>query len=291
MTAIFLAWDPEQPTGWTYAAAVDQVTATGRFLATWGVDGTCDIPAEADVWLLLRGRHARGLLGHGVVVSDWPEPFADREISPAALPVRVSFDSLLPLGDHIPSAVLEAAVPGIDWDDIKADGSRGSGLAVDPSWETWLRRLWSESGPQPGPDPTQPVPGTLPPGAVTRVEVNRYEHNADARRLCVARHGTRCAVCGFDFEAVYGGIGRDFIEVHHLVPPSGLGRGYELDPVADMVPLCANCHAMTHRGVAVPRTVAELRRIMASGGFLPGQTVSPVELAARQDARRILEQQ
>ncbi len=313
MTAIFLAWDPEQPAGWTYPAAVDHVSETGMFLATWCVDGTWDIPAEAEVWLLLRGRHARGLLGHGVVVSAWPEPSTDPDPanpdpdpdpdpatpaaapSPAPLSVRVAFDALLPLGDQIPAEVLEATVPGIDWDasyggHVYRDALRGAGLPVDPSREPALRRLWSESGPRPGPDATQPVPGTLPPEAVARVEVNRYERGADARRLCVARHGTRCAVCGFDFEAAYGDIGRDFIEVHHLAPPSALGRGYELDPVADLVPLCANCHAMAHRGVAVPRSVAELRRIMAAAGFLPGQTVSREELAARQDAIRILEQ-
>lgn len=289
MTAIFLAWDPEQPLGWTYPAAVDRVRETGTFLATWRVAGVGDIPAEAEVWLLLRGRHARGLLGHGVVVSAGPEP------SPAPLGIRVAFDALLALGDQIPAAVLEAAVPGIDWDasygdHVYGDEIRGASLAVDPSREPALRRLWSESGPRPGPDATRPVPGTLPPEAVARVDVNRYERSADVHRLCVARHGTRCAVCGFDFEAAYGDIGRDFIEVHHLPPPSVLGRGYELDPVADMVPLCANCHAMAHRGVAEPRTVAELRRIMAAAGFLPGQTVSREELAARQDAIRILEQ-
>lgn len=27
-----------------------------------------------------------------------------------------------------------------------------------------------------------------------------------------------CSVCGFDFEQVYGEIGRDFIEAHHTKP-------------------------------------------------------------------------
>ena len=134
------------------------------------------------------------------------------------------------------------------------------------------------------------MPGTVPAAAVTRVEVNQYEHSPDARRVCVAHHGTSCAVCGFSFEIAYGEIGKDFIPVHHLVPVSQLGSAYELDPITDLVPLCANCHAMAHHGVRTPRSVAELRRIMAAAGFLTGQSVTPEQLQAQQDARRILEQ-
>lgn len=308
MTAIFLAWDPEQRTGWTYPTAVEQIAQTGRFLATWILAGHHAVPSDTEVWLLLHGRHGTGLLGHGVVVSEPPEK--SLATGPAAAPapvqsVRVALDALLPLGDHIGPGLLDAAVSGLVWEKFAAYGIaedrtaedrlageslRSSVQAVYPADEPGLRRLWAGSGPRPGPDPTRPVPGTLPPETVARVEVNRYEHDENARRICIARHGTRCAVCGFDFEASYGEIGSDFIDVHHLVPPSDLGNGYELDPVTDLVPLCANCHAMAHRGVSVPRTVAELQRIVAAAGFLPGDTVGPDELRAQQDARRILEQ-
>ena len=175
-------------------------------------------------------------------------------------------------------------MPGVDWGAL-----HGSGLAVAPADEALLRGLWSELGPQPA-DPTQPVPGTVPAAEVSRVEVNRYEHSPDARRICIAHHGTSCAVCGFSFEVAYGDLGRDFIAVHHLVPVSRLDSSYELDPVTDLVPLCANCHAMAHHAVGTPRSVAELRRIMAAAGFLAGQQVTQDELQAQQDARRILEQ-
>jgi 5-methylcytosine-specific restriction protein A len=196
----------------------------------------------------------------------------------------VDFDALLPAGDQIPASVLAEAVPGIDWEAL-----HGPALAVDPAVEPLLRGLWGEFGPVPA-DPTQPVPGTVPAAAVTRVEVNKYEYSPDARRVCVAHHGTSCAACGFSFEIAYGEIGKDFIPVHHLVPASQLGSAYELDPITDLVPLCANCHAMAHHGVRTPRSVAELRRIMAAAGFLTGQSVTPEQLQAQQDARRILEQ-
>jgi 5-methylcytosine-specific restriction protein A len=246
----------------------------------------------ADVWLVFQGRLGRGLIGHGVIVSERPAPRLRAPDTASAAPagsplyIRVAFDGLLPAGDQIPPAVLQESVPGMDWEAL-----HGLALAIEPSLEPLLRGLWREFGPPPGADPTQPVPGTVPAAAVSRVEVNRYEHSPDARRACIAHHGTSCAVCGFSFEIAYGDIGKDFIPVHHLVPVSQLGSTYELDPVTDLVPLCANCHAMAHLGVTTPRTVAELRRAMASAGYLTGQALTQRELQAQQDARRILNQQ
>ena len=59
---------------------------------------------------------------------------------------------------------------------------------------------------------------TLAEGTVSQVFVNRYERNRRARSMSIAYHGSQCAVCGFDFEKVYGSIGKDKIHVHHLIP-------------------------------------------------------------------------
>ena len=88
--------------------------------------------------------------------------------------------------------------------------------------------------------------GTFPEGALRRVVVNSYERSERARRACIAVHGTRCAVCAFSFAATYGPDFRDFIHVHHLRPISELGPEYELDPIQDLRPVCANCHAAIH---------------------------------------------
>lgn len=74
---------------------------------------------------------------------------------------------------------------------------------------------------------------------------SRIERNSASRAACLAVHGTACAVCGFEFGKVYGMIGEGFIHAHHLNPVSTGIR--EVDPVADMRPLCPNCHAMAHR--------------------------------------------
>lgn len=57
----------------------------------------------------------------------------------------------------------------------------------------------------------------------------------------------RCGCCGFDFEAVYGEVGRGFIEAHHTIPVSEL-PDYGADTrIEDLALVCANCHRMLHR--------------------------------------------
>ncbi|WP_330229271.1 HNH endonuclease [Nocardia sp. NBC_00508] len=54
----------------------------------------------------------------------------------------------------------------------------------------------------------------------------------------------RCEVCYFDFEAVYGPHGSDYIECHHVVPLHVSGE--TKTKLADLILLCANCHRMIH---------------------------------------------
>lgn len=88
----------------------------------------------------------------------------------------------------------------------------------------------------------------------------RKERDPRLRGEALAFHGHKCAVCGFDFGAVYGKWGEGFAEVHHRQP---LGDGpageRETDPRTDLIVLCANCHRMTHRTKGKCLSVAELR--------------------------------
>ncbi len=92
-----------------------------------------------------------------------------------------------------------------------------------------------------------PDDGTVIEGAKKAVLVNVYERDPQARRRCIAAWGLACVVCNFDFERAYGAMGAGFIHVHHLRPLSDIGEAYALDPVADLRPVCPNCHAMIHR--------------------------------------------
>lgn len=85
-------------------------------------------------------------------------------------------------------------------------------------------------------------------GALKKVYVNRYERDPKVREACLREHGYDCKACGINLARIYGPkLGKDFIHVHHLKPLSTVGAAYEPNPIADLVPLCPNCHAMIHR--------------------------------------------
>lgn len=98
-------------------------------------------------------------------------------------------------------------------------------------------------------------------GAGTRVIVNAYERNKEARAACIAHYGSTCVVCGFNFESVYGEIGAKFTHVHHLTPLASVGGSYAVDPITDLRPVCPNCHAMLHRSEP-PFSIDELKALI-----------------------------
>ena len=90
-------------------------------------------------------------------------------------------------------------------------------------------------------------------------EHKRIERNRMLAAKVKKVQGYTCKACGFNFEAVYGDIGADFIEAHHLLPFSQLtGDVVHLDPNKDFSVLCSNCHRMIHRTEFVSR-VEEFR--------------------------------
>ena len=98
-------------------------------------------------------------------------------------------------------------------------------------------------------------------GVLCAVTINAYERNPDPRAACIAHHGHKCSVCGFDFASVYGTLGDGFIHVHHIVPIGKIGHEYDIDPIADLIPVCPNCHAMIHRAEP-PLAVDELHNLL-----------------------------
>jgi len=83
-------------------------------------------------------------------------------------------------------------------------------------------------------------------GKLFAVYVNRYERNTTARKACIKHFKPICQACGFDFKKTYGELGEDYIHVHHKVALRSIGKEYKVDPINDLVPLCANCHAAIH---------------------------------------------
>lgn len=82
-------------------------------------------------------------------------------------------------------------------------------------------------------------------GKKYETSVTRYERDRGNRKACIAHYGYVCQVCGMNFEQVYGELGKEYIEVHHLYPVAQGER--QVNPIEDLIPLCSNCHSMIHR--------------------------------------------
>ena len=108
---------------------------------------------------------------------------------------------------------------------------------------------------------------TLAEGALKTVELTVYERNATARRLCIAHYGPTCQACCLNYEDKYGPIGADLIHVHHVTPLSAIGEAYQVDPVRDLIPLCATCHHVVHRRDP-PYSLTEIRAALTAQASL-----------------------
>ena len=87
-----------------------------------------------------------------------------------------------------------------------------------------------------------------PEGKIKKYYTTTYERIPKYREAAIrANHGYVCNCCGFDFEKKYGELGKNFIEVHHVVPLSSRKECIVPNIANDLVCLCPNCHRMIHR--------------------------------------------
>ena len=61
----------------------------------------------------------------------------------------------------------------------------------------------------------------------------------------------------FDFQIVYGDLGKGFIEAHHRTPLSEL-KGEKTTKLDDLALVCSNCHRMLHKAIN-SMSIADLR--------------------------------
>ncbi|MBG6224817.1 5-methylcytosine-specific restriction protein A [Arthrobacter sp. CAN_A2] len=300
MAAVIIPWNPDEP-HWDgpYAADVDAVRRAGVVRQRWtlpshlasshaaashvspshGAGPVITTERGMDVWLvILTGPPAaQGLIGHGtlaVVGGTAPE---DEPVTP----VEIDFDALLAHGDQLALPRLVECVPGV----LAADGRP---VVIEGADEAAMRAAWREAF-TPDVGSLDPAPGSLPPTAGMRVQVNRFERDPDVRRVVVAHRGAACHACGLDFEQRYGLDGGDLVQMHHITPPEYVDADYAVDPLVDLVPLCPSCHVVAHSRWPRPYGISELRVMLARSGFLRGTALTDEQLAAESGAARILD--
>ncbi|HHW4399709.1 HNH endonuclease [Aeromonas hydrophila] len=72
-----------------------------------------------------------------------------------------------------------------------------------------------------------------------------------------------CEVCSFDFKKVYGVLGEDFCEIHHLIKLADAEKQVETT-LSDLAVVCSNCHRMLHRDSPM-KTLSQLKSLVLSG--------------------------
>lgn len=86
------------------------------------------------------------------------------------------------------------------------------------------------------------------PRLVTHLKRERNAYLVTAKKEATIREKGKlcCEVCNFNFAEVYGELGEDFCEVHHLTPLAQ-ADGVVKTTLDDLAILCSNCHRIIHR--------------------------------------------
>ncbi len=267
MNTYLLTWNPKSG-GWrSFERDFEAFLRQGFFCDKWECSNTHVSPGD-HLYLLRQGTEPKGIIASGVADSG---PFPDKRFDKSKITtqVLVRFDVLLkpekPQDVLSRSRLDEGQLSSVNWNTHK------SGILINPVAAELLGKVWRAFLRKKGAAPLVSAeevsePSPIYEGAIRRIVVNAYERDPRARMACVEHYGANCSVCGFDFERMYGRLGKGFIHVHHLFPLSRIRRSYVVNPVRDLRPVCPNCHAMLHVEEKV-LPVDRLRKIVKSRKF------------------------
>ena len=255
MRSFLMVWNPAR---WSWEERENDLVRSEKE-GSWSCGNRKDLPVGSRIFLIRLGREPKGLVGAGISLS---KPKKGPHFDPvnaaegkSALYVKIRWHSLCRT-PKIPMARLERPpFAEFRWT------AQGSGIEIPGHLAEALASEWAVADQDDAfriPEEVALDSGYLE-GAVRTALINVYERDPRARDECIRHHGTTCSVCGLDFGAVYGDIAKDFIHVHHVVPLCTVGRGYKVNPVKDLRPVCPNCHAVLHMQDP-PMETGELRR-------------------------------
>lgn len=99
-------------------------------------------------------------------------------------------------------------------------------------------------------------------GEQRRSLIAHYQRDSRLRQTFIATRATlACEVCGFDFSEAFGELGAGYAHVHHE-DPLAARRKAKTTRHDRLKVVCANCHAMIHRGGEC-RSLDEVRAAQA----------------------------
>lgn len=271
MDTYLLTWNPKQ-FKWNPNADVADIKKHGFIDGSWSSGNTKRIKPGDRVYLLRQGLEPRGIMASGCALSNVyeDEHWKEEAKGKTTLYVDVRFESMVDPDAEGVLPLSRLSTGGLGYMNWR---TQSSGITIPSEAAAELDLLWTafleERGQSPSMQPDElATPALFFEGASRTVSVNVYERDPRARKACINHHGTSCTVCGFDFGATYGELGKGFIHVHHLVPLADVGKEYVIDPIRDLRPVCPNCHAMLHRQRKVA-SIEELQTVMNAGSTKP----------------------
>jgi 5-methylcytosine-specific restriction protein A len=253
MATYLLTWNPARWSWDNLQECIETVKTQGYHLDSWSSGVTKKIRPDDRVFLIKLGDEPRGIVASGWATSKvyedrhWDK--SARAKGKIALYFDVHFDTILDPDKQIfPRAWLNDSIYAkMHWE------PQASGTTIPDDVAAKLEKDWAQFVNHPAPfkpvafAEEADVSKTYSEGTTKQVMVNVYERSAEVRTICINRYGLNCSVCSFNFEKTYGEIGEGFIHVHHLKPLAEIGKGYKLNPIKDLRPVCPNCHAMLHQ--------------------------------------------
>jgi 5-methylcytosine-specific restriction enzyme A len=266
MATYLLSWNPERWDWTDLEECIQMIRKEGVFRRRWSFGTRRNAEIGSRVFLMRVGVPPRGIFASGWVVREpYPAEHWDKDRPhEQAIFIQADFDVLL---NPLENEILSLEILQNEVSSAQVWTPQNSGIEVYEAARlenVWSRLLLQNGLIQPHQinevDEIDSASKTIfIEGKPCLITSKTYERNTSARTACLAHYGYECSVCDFDFEAIYGEIGKGFIHVHHLKPISEINGEYKVNPINDLVPVCPNCHAMLH-SQHPPLTIEELKR-------------------------------
>lgn len=263
-----LTWNPTKLKWTQIDEDINQIQRLGYYERRWSCGNTKTINYGDRIFLMRLGLEPKGIFGSGFAKSSFYEgPHWDQSPGKTANYIDIEFDFLI---NSDTDKIFDANyLKQVDTSNLQRWFPHQSGISIKPEIVDTLESSWfsfinNENNFSRNDFNHEEIINyhndTFLEGKSKGVILNRIERNPHARKACLAYHGYSCHICDFNFEEVFGELGRGFIHVHHINPLSTIKREFNVNPKLDLIPLCPNCHAMIH--LRTPAfTIEEVKQI------------------------------
>lgn len=253
LNTYLFTWNPNK---WDWSELEDNIQdlkSIGYFERRWSCGNSKRIKKGDRVFLIRLGKEPKGIMGSGYAKSTfYTAPHWDGSSGKTANYINIEFDILLnPVKDKL---LDYDSLAEIDQNGIQQWAPQQSGISIkdevleslESNWFNFITENSYVGNSFISNDVITKKTETYYEGKSKEVTQTRYERNPRARKMCLEHYGYSCQICDFNFEEIFGEIGKGFIHVHHITPISKVGKEYKIEPLKDLIPVCPNCHAMIH---------------------------------------------